>query len=81
MWRDWGKIFDQLSSSRTIDYGPRESEMYGWNSRANYQAATKEYHAHMNKIAKKLNSVVKELGDSWKVWGKIITKHRKNDGS
>jgi hypothetical protein len=33
----------------------------------------------MTKIAKKLNSVVGELEGSWKVWDKILKKHRKND--
>ena len=50
--------------------------MYDWNSRANYQAATKEYHAHMSKMAKKLNSVVGELEGSYKVWNKILKKHK-----
>jgi hypothetical protein len=55
--------------------------MYDWNSRANYQATTKEYHAHRTKMAKKLNKVVGELEGSWKVWNKILKKHRNNDGS
>ena len=54
--------------------------MYDWNSRANYQAATKEYHTHMGKVAKKLNTAVKELDDLYKLWDKILEKHRKNDG-
>ena len=54
--------------------------MYDWNSRANYQAATKEYHTHMSKVAKKLNTATKELDGLYKVWNKIIDKHRKNDG-
>ena len=76
--RDWEKVFKSWGD---VDYGPRESEMYDWNSRANYQATTKEYHAHMTKMAKKLNSVVGELEGSYKVWHKILKKHRKNDGS
>ena len=78
-YNTWGEIFAQLS--RFNDYGPRESDMYDWNGPANYQAATKEFHTHMTKIAKKLNSVVGELEGSWKVWNKILKKHRKNDGS
>ena len=78
--KHWADTFDELGSYRAIDYGPRESDMYDWNSRANYQAATKEYHAHMTKMAKKLNKVVEELEGSWKVWNKVIDKHRKNDG-
>ena len=77
--KHWGDTFDELGNHRAIDYGPRESDMYDWNSRANYQATTKEFHTHMTKIAKKLNSVVGELEGSWKVWDKILKKHRKND--
>jgi hypothetical protein len=76
--RDWSKVFESWGD---VDYGPRESDMYDWNGRANYQAATKEFHTHMSKIAKKLNSVVGELEGSWKVWRKILKKHRNNDGS
>jgi len=73
--RDWGKVFKELGSGYPrLDYGPRESDMYDWNSRANYQAATKEYHTHMSKVAKKLNTATKELD------GLYIDKHRKNDG-
>ena len=79
--KHWGDTFKELANQRAIDYGPRESDMYDWNSRANYQATTKEYHAHMTKMAKKLKSVVGELEGSWKVWNKILKKHRKNDGS
>ncbi len=77
--KHWGDTFDELGNHRAIDYGPRESDMYDWNGRANYQAATKEFHTHMSKIAKKLNSVVGELEGSWKVWNKILKKHRNND--
>ena len=71
--RNWGQIFKDLGTGYPrIDYGPRESDMYDWNSRANYQAATKEYHAHMTKVAKKLNTAVKELDGLYKVWDKII---------
>ena len=78
--RDWGQIFKDLGAGYPrIDYGPRESDMYDWNSRANYQAATKEYHAHMTKVAKKLNTATKELDGLYGVWDKIIDKHRKND--
>ena len=78
-YNTWGEIFAQLS--RFNDYGPRESDMYDWNSRANYQATTKEYHAHMKKVAKKFNSAVGELENAHKAWNKILKKHRKNDGS
>ena len=79
--KHWSDTFDEFGSYRAIDYGPRESDMYDWKSRANYQATTKEFHTHMTKMAKKLNSVVGELEGSWKVWNKILKKHRKNDGS
>ena len=77
--KHWGDTFDELGNHRAIDYGPRESDMHDWNSRANYQATTKEYHAHMTKMAKKLNSVVGELEGSYKAWNKILKKHRNND--
>jgi len=35
----------------------------------------------MSKVAKKLNTAIKELDGLYKVWSKIIDKHRKNDGS
>jgi len=80
--RDWGQTFKDIGRGYPrLDYGPRESDMYDWNSRANYQAATKEYHTHMSKVAKKLNSAVKELDGLYKVWNKVIEKHRKNDSS
>jgi len=74
--RDWEPV---LKSWANIDFGPRESEMYDWNSRANYQAATKEYHAHMAKVATKLNAGIKGLEGAGDKWRKIIEKHRKND--
>ena len=79
--RDWGQTFKDIGRGYPrLDYGPRENDMYDWNSRSNYQAATKEYHTHMSKVAKKLNTAVKELDGLYKVWNKIIDKHRKNDG-
>jgi hypothetical protein len=78
--RDWGQIFKDLGTGYPrIDYGPRESDIYDWNFRANYQAATTEYRKHMDKVAKKLNTAVKELDGLYNVWNKIIEKHRKND--
>jgi len=80
--RDWGEAFKQLGKGYpNIDYGPRESDMYDWNSRANYQAATKEYSAHMKKVAAKLNAAISPIDSVWKVWHKILKKHRKNDKS
>ena len=75
----WGRMFNELE--RFNDFGPTESDMYDWNSRANYQAARKEYHTHMDKVGKKLNSALKDMESSYKVWNKILKKHRNNDGS
>ena len=33
----------------------------------------------MSKVAKKLNTATKELDGLYKVWNKILEKHRKND--
>jgi hypothetical protein len=30
-------------------------------------------------MGKKLNSALKGMEDTWKVWDKILKKHRKND--
>ena len=76
-YRDWGKIFDQLE--RFDDYGPRESDMYDWNDRRLYDDVTKEFHSHMEKIGKKLNSAVKDIENSYKVWDKILKKYRSKD--
>ena len=78
-YNTWGEIFSQLS--RFNDYGPRESDIYDWDDRRHYDDVVKEYHAHMKKIAKKLNSAVGELEGSYKVWNKILEKHRKKDRS
>ena len=77
--KHWGDIFEELGKYRTIHFGPTESDMYDWNDRSHYENVTKEYHAHMSKVATKLNSVIKELGDSWKVWDKILKKYRNKD--
>jgi hypothetical protein len=78
-YRDWGKIFDQLE--RFDDYGPRESDMYDWNNRSLYDNVTKEFHSHMEKVGKKLNSAVKDIENSYKVWDKILKKYRSKDRS
>jgi hypothetical protein len=62
-----------------IDYGPRESDMYDWNSKSHYAAAIKEYNAYMKKIAVRLNSTAHDMNNIYKVWGKISDKHRKQD--
>ena len=79
--RDWGDLFQKLSSTYLVDYGVSESQMYDWNDQRNYNSAIKEYHNHMSKIAKKLNTSVKELDGVSKMWWKILEKYRKKDGS
>ena len=79
--RDWGDLFQKLSSTYLVDYGVSESQMYDWNDQRNYDSAIKEYHNHMSKIAKKLNASVKELDGIYNVWWKIYEKHRKKDRS
>ena len=76
--RDWEPVFKEWGN---IDFGPRESEMYDWTVRQNYNAAVKEYNAHMAKVAVKLNTVAKDLESPYKVWDKILTKYRKKDES
>ena len=79
--RDWGDLFQKLSSTYLVDYGVSESQMYDWNDQRNYNSAIKEYHNHMSKIAKKLNASVKELDGVYNVWWKIYEKYRKKDRS
>ena len=79
--RDWGDLFQKLSSAYLVDYGYSESHMYDWKDQRNFDSAVKEYNNHMSKIAKKLNASVKDLGDLHKVWWKIYEKHRKKDRS
>ena len=79
--KHWGDTFDELGNHRAIDYGPRESDMYDWNDRRHYEEVKKEFHAHMDKIGKKLNSAVSDMENSWKTWDKILKKHRKKDKS
>ena len=80
--RDWGQIFKDLGSGYPrIDYGPRESDMYDWNDSRYYEEVKKEFNAHMDKVATKLNKAAKDLERPYKVWDKILTKYRKKDGS
>ena len=55
--------------------------MYDWNDRKHYENVKKEFNAHMQKIATKLNAASKDLERPWKVWDKILYKHRAKDGS
>ena len=54
--RDWGDLFQKLSSAYLVDYGYSESHMYDWKDQRNFDSAVKEYNNHMSKIAKKLNA-------------------------
>jgi hypothetical protein len=74
--RDWSKVFDTWANAR---YGPSESDMYDWKSRANYQAATTEYNKHMTKVANKLNVAARGLDEASQKWRHILAKHRRND--
>ena len=76
--RDWEPV---LKSWGNIDFGPRESDMYDWNDRSHYRNVVKEYYTHMAKVAAKLNAASKGLEDPYKVWNKILDKHRKKDRS
>ena len=79
--RDWKLQFKELSKGHPhpIDYGPRESDMYDWNDRNNYNDAIKEYNKYMTKISIKLNAAVKDMNNIWKTWTKIRDKYRKKD--
>ncbi len=81
--RDWKLQFKELSKGHPhpIDYGPRESDMYDWNDRNNYNDAIKEYNKYMTKISIKLNAAVKDMNNIWKTWTKIRDKYRKKDRS
>ena len=79
--RDWGEVFKAWANRHNVDYGPRESQMYDWKDRSHYDDAVKEYHSHMEKVAKKFNEASKGLEDVYKVWNKIIDKYRRKDGS
>jgi hypothetical protein len=73
--------FEELAKGhgRIIDYGPRESDIYDWNSRKNYDLAIKEYNTYMTKIAMRLNSTVHDMNQIWKKWDVIRTKYRNKD--
>ena len=79
--RDWKLQFKELSKGHPhpIDYGPRESDMYDWNDRNNYNDAIKEYNKYMTGVSIKLNAAVKDMNNIWKTWTKIRDKYRKKD--
>jgi hypothetical protein len=78
----WVKVFNELAQGHPspIDYGPRESDMYDWNDRRNYDLAIDEYNKMMNKIANGLNKSLDQMNNIWKEWDKIHKKYLKKDG-
>ena len=80
--RHWVKVFNELAQGHPspIDYGPRETHMYDWNDRRNYDLAISEYNKMMNKIANGLNKSLDQMNNIWKEWDKIYKKYLKKDG-
>ena len=80
--RHWVKVFNELAQGHPspIDYGPRETHMYDWNDRRNYDLAIDEYNKMMNKIANGLNKSLDQMNNIWKEWDKIYKKYLKKDG-
>ena len=76
------KTFKELAKGHgnVIDYGPRETDIYDWNDRKNYDSAIKEYNKMMQSIADRLNNAVGDMEIIFKVWGDIRKKYRKKDG-
>ena len=79
--RDWGEVFDKWGDRFVVEFGPRESDIYDWNDRSNYDKVIREFNAEMGHVAAVLNKAIKPLENSWKVWNKILEKHRKKDRS
>ena len=77
------KTFKELAKGHgnVINYGPRETDIYDWNDRKNYDSAIKEYNKMMQSIADRLNNAVGDMEIIFKVWGDISDKHRKKDRS
>ena len=77
------KTFKELAKGHgnVIDYGPRETDIYDWNDRKNYESAIKEYNKWMQSIADRLNNAVGDMEIIFKVWGDIRKKYRKKDGN
>lgn len=80
--RHWVKVFNELAQGHPspIDYGPRETHMYDWNDRRNYDLAINDYNKMMNKIANGLNKSLDQMNNIWKEWDKIYKKYLKKDG-
>ena len=79
--RDWGSVFDQWGARFVVEFGPRESDIYDWNDRRNYDKVVKEFNAEMGHVAAVLNKAAQGLQDPYKKWNKILEKHRKKDRS
>jgi len=79
--RDWGSVFDQWGDRFVVEFGPRESDMYDWNDRRNYDKVVKEFNAEVGHVAAVLNKAAQGLQDPYKKWNKILEKHRKKDRS
>ena len=79
--KHWSDTFDELGSYRAIDYGPRESDIYDWNDRSNYDKVVKEFNAEMGHVAAQLNKNTKNLENAWKSWNRILDKWRDKDRS
>jgi F420-0:gamma-glutamyl ligase-like protein len=79
--RSFVNYFEELAKGhgRIIDYGPRETDIYDWTDRSNYESAIKEYNKYMTKIANQLNKASQDMDNIWKVWGKISDKYRNKD--
>jgi len=79
--RDWGEVFDKWGDRFVVEFGPRESDIYDWNDRSNYDKVVKEFNAEMGHVAAVLNKAAQGLQDPYKKWNKILEKHRKKDRS
>jgi len=79
--RDWGEVFDKWGDRFVVEFGPRESDIYDWNDRRNYDKVVKEFNAEMGHVAAVLNKAAQGLQDPYKKWNKILEKHRKKDRS
>ena len=78
--RGWSYAFEKLAKGHPwIYYGPRETDMYDWIDRRNYESAKNEYNKHMNKIAKKFNNAVADLNKVGDIWYKTRDKYRDKD--
>ena len=75
------KTFKELAKGHgnVIDYGPRETDIYDWNDRKNYDSAIKEYNKWMKSIADRLHNAIGDMEIIGRVWDDIRKKYRKKD--